>query len=242
MIIYKITNELNRKVYIGQTTFTLEHRKRQHLQCAKNRINRHLYNAMNKYGVEHFIFEQIDTAKDLDELNYLESYYITKYDSVRKGYNMGYGGDNNVMFSEKVKTKHDTVMRSAEVRSKISKTLKDYRKKYGFSPEHLRKISEAQKGKKFSPERCKLCDTRSVGCYCIEQDGTRHDFHSYRDAWKWWSEVNNPFNTKAECIYQRKIKQSIKFGYYKYGRNGNIFQYPKWYRLEKSCVETTEKQ
>ena len=146
MIIYKITNKLNGKVYIGQTTKTLEHRKAGHIQAMKDGLNRHLYNAMRKYGVENFEFEEICKASSKSEMNYLEAKYITEYDSVRSGYNMGYGGDNNVMFSEKVKTKHDAIMRSEDVRLKISKSMKEYRKNNPFTPEHRSKISEKMKG------------------------------------------------------------------------------------------------
>ena len=125
MLIYKITNKVNGKVYIGQTTRTLEVRKQEHLDCAfMYKLNTHIYNAMRKYGANNFVFEEICKAKDIDELNYLETYYILQYDSVRNGYNMSYGGDNNVMFCEKTAEKHNAVMRSDDVRNRISKSMK----------------------------------------------------------------------------------------------------------------------
>lgn len=129
MLIYKITNKLNGKLYIGQTVRTLEERKQQHLQNV-GKLNNNIYLAMRKYGIDNFKFETICYAKDVDELNKLETYYIKKYDTVNSGYNMSYGGDNNVMFSEIVKSKHDDIMRSDEVRQKISKSMKKYREKH----------------------------------------------------------------------------------------------------------------
>lgn len=224
MIIYKITNTKNGKIYIGQTIHTLQYRKRQHIQCANSGNTRHLYNAMRKWGIENFKFEQIDTATDVEELNYLETYYIVKYDSVRNGYNMSYGGDNNVMFTDIVKTKHTNIMRSEITRSKISKSMKEYRKIHPFSEEHRKKLSEKAKGN----HNFGTGDTRSICCYCITACGNRYNFHSYRDGYKWWRTVDNPFNTDAECIYQRKIKQSIQCGYYEY--KGMRFDFPKWYK------------
>lgn len=227
MIIYKITNKLNGKVYIGQTRYSLAKRKSAHIKCVENGVDRHLYNAMRKYGIENFVFEEIDHADTLTDLNYLEAYYITKYDSVRKGYNMGYGGDNNVMFSDVVKQKHDNKMRSKETRLKISNTMKKYRKENPFTEEHRKHLSESAMGN----HNFGNPDTRSIGCYCILENGERYDFHSYRDAWKWWITIDNPFDTEAECIYQRKIKQSIKLGYFTYGRSkDNKYFYPKWFR------------
>ena len=46
--IYKILNLSNNKVYIGKTTKSLEYRFNQHLKCAKNHVNRYLYDAKHK--------------------------------------------------------------------------------------------------------------------------------------------------------------------------------------------------
>lgn len=226
MLIYKITNKVNGKIYVGQTTRTLEQRKWQHLNNAKKGCRTHLYNAIRKYGEENFIFEKICDVANIDDLNTLERYYILKYESVKNGYNMVDGGGNNVMFLDSVKKKHDDTMRSKAVRKKISTSMKRYRKKHPFTESHRKKLSAKAKGN----HNFGSGDTRSIGCYCVLEDGTIHNFHSYRDAWKWWRTVENPFNVDAECIYQRKIKQSIKLGYFTYGRNrDNKYFYPKWF-------------
>lgn len=213
MIIYKITNMINNKVYIGQTIHTLEHRKSRHIECVNTGVDRHLYNAMRKYGVENFVFEEIDHADNIDDLNYLESYYITKYDSVRKGYNMGYGGDNNVMFSDVVKSKHDAVMRSDEVRSKISQSMKNYRKTHPFSDEHRRKLSEKAMGN----HNFGNGDTRSVPCYCIDKNFGRVDFKNFKEGGVWWFNHYHPFgDTYSESTFQRKIRECIIRGWCKY--------------------------
>ena len=56
-----------------------------------------------------------------------------------------------------------------------------------------------------------IFSTRSVECYCILENGERHDFDSIRDGAVWWYENFKPFGEKfAEVTYQRKIKKSIK--------------------------------
>lgn len=196
MLIYKITNKVNGKVYIGQTTKTLEHRKEGHLQAARNGLNRHLYNAIRKYGEDNFVFEKICTASSRSELNYLEAKYILEYDSVRNGYNMGYGGDNNVMFSNKVKTKHDAIMRSDDVRLKISASMKEYRKNNPFTPEHRRKISEKMKGNHHSAGQKisqahldALNRSHYKAVHCVDHNGkvVAH-FNTVQSAAKWWFE------------------------------------------------------
>ena len=58
MIIYKITNKINGKVYIGLTTQTLEYRWGRHLTEGRNiNNNKHLYKAMRKYGENNFVIE-----------------------------------------------------------------------------------------------------------------------------------------------------------------------------------------
>lgn len=227
MLIYKIINTVNGKIYIGQTIKTLEERKQQHLASFKT-LNTKLYLAMRKYGVENFKFEVVCYADNIDELNRLESYYIRKYDTVNTGYNMGYGGDNNVMFSDIVKKKHDSIMRSAVVRQKISKSMKLYRKNHPFTVEHKQKLSIAAMGN----HNFGNCDTRSVECYCIDENNVRHDFHNYEIAGKWWHDVYNPFNCKYNyATYRRKIVDCINTGKCDYGRGFSkiIVDNPKWF-------------
>jgi hypothetical protein len=92
MIIYKITNIINNKVYIGQTIKTLHKRKSQHLQRAKDfKYKTPLCNAIRKYGIDSFIWQTIDnSANNREELNDKETYYIALYKSANRiyGYNI----------------------------------------------------------------------------------------------------------------------------------------------------------
>lgn len=89
--IYKITNKVNGKVYIGQTRYTVEFRWRQHIH---KKDNTHFHNAIRKYGVDNFIVETLEEC-DYKDLNSKEIFYIAKYDSFKKGYNSTLGGDGN---------------------------------------------------------------------------------------------------------------------------------------------------
>lgn len=144
--IYKITNTINDKVYVGQTTRTLDERFKEHLRnCnAKSKQTVHLYLAMKIYGKENFSISLLDEALTLEELNQKEIYWINYYDSIYHGYNMMQGGqDENPMSSKVVREKHNTKMRSKEVRDKISKSMSIYRNTNGFSEQHREKLAEA---------------------------------------------------------------------------------------------------
>ena len=158
MIIYKATNKINNKCYIGQTRHDLEFRKKQHISNAKKNVKTHFYNALRKYGADSFDWEVIFVTNDKDTLNIMKTYYITKYDSIKNGYNMVDGGNNNVMDIESVKLKHAKAMQSSTVRNKISESMKKLRKEYGFSQETRKKISDALKGN----NNFGNCDTRSI--------------------------------------------------------------------------------
>lgn len=88
--IYKIWNEENDKVYIGQTSVGIKARWSQHL---KNYLtnNNVLYRAMRKYGAGIFHIELIEECEN-DELNKREIYWISYYDSYKNGYNSTPGG------------------------------------------------------------------------------------------------------------------------------------------------------
>lgn len=214
-------------MYIGQTIYTLDKRRNRHILNARNGVDTHFYRAIRKYGEDSFIFEIIDTANSKDELNKLETYYISKYDSIKTGYNMVDGGNNNVMFIPDVKYAHTKSMRSQAVRNKISKSMRKYREEHPFTEEHRAKLSKSAMGN----HNFGTGDTRSIECYCVDERGIKHYFHSYLDAGKWWYAEYKPF-PYSTCTYQRKIKQSIECGYSTYGRNDKkqTFLYPKWFR------------
>lgn len=91
--VYKISNNINDKVYIGVTTRTIEERFAEHKYRIEERNSIHLYQAMKKYGKENFKIELIDTANSKEEMFEKEKYYIKYYDSYNNGYNLTYGGE-----------------------------------------------------------------------------------------------------------------------------------------------------
>lgn len=91
--IYKITNQLNQKVYIGLTSRSVEQRWKEHLQAVNSlKDKRPLYKAIAKYGMKNFSVETIEEVED-DFLGEREIYWINYYNSYNKGYNATLGGD-----------------------------------------------------------------------------------------------------------------------------------------------------
>ena len=94
MFIYKITNVINNKVYIGQVyNKSIEARFYRHVKEASPKNPIIVDRAIYKYGKENFIVEQIDTANSIEELNEKEKYWIAFYDSYKQGYNETPGGN-----------------------------------------------------------------------------------------------------------------------------------------------------
>lgn len=94
--IYKITNQVNGKVYIGQTRQSVESRWNQHKCKARKRSdgNNHFHNAILKYGEDKFTVEVLEEC-EFSELDSREIFYIAQYDSFKNGYNTTYGGGGN---------------------------------------------------------------------------------------------------------------------------------------------------
>lgn len=101
MIIYKITNTVNGKIYIGKTTKSLTERKKSHFKRFRAGEKTHLYNAFKKYGKDVFLWKELSSCSDIQTLNDLEIFFIKKYDSFKNGYNMTLGGDGGDTISMK---------------------------------------------------------------------------------------------------------------------------------------------
>lgn len=140
MIIYKIENNINGKIYIGLTTKGLGKRIAQHVIENKSYIQK----ALNKYGLQSFTISVIDEADSKEVLCEKEQYWIKFYDCKSpKGYNLTDGGDGLINPSKSVRKR---------ISKKVSTILKgnQYRKGILHSEESKKAISEGMKtSKKF---------------------------------------------------------------------------------------------
>ena len=155
-VIYKITNKVNGKVYIGQTTKKRGFNER--YQCSgkdiervykyhKNRkdknggsFNSYLYNSIKKYGFDNFYVNKVfDVAFSLEELNIKEENWIRFYDSTNRkhGYNFRKGGDNYECNSEsKVRNGKYLICIDDNL---IFKSYKEAERYYGISKSWINK-------------------------------------------------------------------------------------------------------
>jgi group I intron endonuclease len=138
--IYKITNRCNGKTYIGQSV-RIERRWIQHKAPCTRKRKTYLQNAFEKYGIENFDFEILQECTK-EELNELEIKWIIELKSQGKAeYNISAGGFNNPF---QFKTEEELEVIHEKMRAvKIGRKLTE---------EHKRKIGEAGKGRKHSPE------------------------------------------------------------------------------------------
>lgn len=149
MIIYKITNNINGKCYIGKTVGTLEARWKRHMRPSSKCI--YLKNAIQKYGAVNFNIEVIAIAASIDELNTLEKSLILQ---LKPAYNLRAGGDGGALFG-------DALLR---MRKNVSKALKG-KPKPPRSKEHASRIAKTLTGKfnfkKRKPIKCSNGQTYS---------------------------------------------------------------------------------
>ena len=149
-IIYKITCQVNGKVYIGQTQQTLTQRWKQHcFPSSKGCIE--LHRAIQKYGEDNFTVEQIDCAVDQEELDRKERFWIKHYDSTNKekGYNIAVGGGapmanrkHSDATRQKMSKSHTGLKMSEEERQKLIKRITGIK----HSEERIRKrVEKAQR-------------------------------------------------------------------------------------------------
>lgn len=132
--IYKATNTINDECYIGYTRLELDQRKAKHLIDYKLDTFKHrkFYAALNEYGEDTFIWEAIDTTSNKTDAINREKYWISYYDSCKRGYNANEGGagTNGYTFSD------ETRMKMREAKLGVPK-----------SDEHKKAMSKAAIGK-----------------------------------------------------------------------------------------------
>lgn len=167
--VYKHTNKINGKVYIGQTGQTPENRwleGKGYIGCT------HFYNAIQKYGWDNFEHEIVYNCLSFEEANNYEKELIELYDSTNseKGYNLMTGGvksrpceitrqrmsesrkgEKNPFYGKKLSKEHKEKLRKSHLGKKLSeetkKKISEGNKGKVFSEETRKKLSEANKGR-----------------------------------------------------------------------------------------------
>ena len=94
--IYKITNLINDKLYIGKTSRDIETRWKEHLRHSETLPDIPLYRAIKKYGKENFIIEEIEKCDD-KIVNEREIFWINFYNTYKEGYNCTLGGEGSLL-------------------------------------------------------------------------------------------------------------------------------------------------
>jgi len=151
--IYKIINQINGKVYVGQTWKSIRERFAEHkVPSNKGCIN--LHRALNKYGRNNFIIKLITVCGTQKTADYWEDYFIKRYNSIKQGYNLK-GGGSHGHFSDAIKKKISEATKGRPAWNKGKSPSEESRKKMSawqigrkLSDEHKTKVSESLKGNK----------------------------------------------------------------------------------------------
>lgn len=158
MIVYCITNKINGKKYVGQTSQSLNKRWKRHQYPFPHRRSSYLYNAIQKYGVENFEIKSLVIVKTKTDMDYYECELIRIWDlrNPEKGYNLTDGGGGMLGFrlSKETKRRMSEHIKSEEHKKKISKAKMGNKARLGLthSEETKRLMSEKAKGRVFSKE------------------------------------------------------------------------------------------
>lgn len=140
--IYKITNNVNGKIYIGRTTKDIETRFNQHCAAAEHESPEKLLlvqRAIKKYGRENFTLELLFVCETVDDYEIMEQFFISKYDARNSliGYNIhegGTGGDTVTCLPEDKYAERSNKIASAH---KGLKLFNDGEKQFWIKPEDI---------------------------------------------------------------------------------------------------------
>ncbi len=135
--IYRAQNLINQKIYIGQTTQSLNRRIKGHKdKIIRQKSNTHFHNAIRKHGIDNFMWTilcHVDNKKALDKA---EIYWIKYYDTIKNGYNHLGGGSNG---------KHSLIAKRKMSKSHLGK--EPWNKGGHFTEKTKLKMSKSRLGK-----------------------------------------------------------------------------------------------
>lgn len=144
-LVYKITNLVNGKCYIGYTTRSASERWKQHVHRSTKNLNVKFDNALRKYDISNWNVEILEENLSVESSKIQEKYYINLFDSYNLGYNSTLGGDGNngIVMSEESNKKRSDALKGKQ---------KNYDRMHGkrHDEETKLKMSMAHRGMKKS--------------------------------------------------------------------------------------------
>ena len=216
--IYKYTNNVNNKIYIGQTKNSLK--RRAGAKGENYKESRIFWNAINKYGWENFKGEILIDNLTIEEANEYETYYIKYYNSTDRniGYNLDYGGNNKTTSLESCKL----ISEKAKERYKIKENNPMYGKRH--SDDVKNKMSEIKIGDKNPMYGSKWNDNqinanRKGWCYEWTEERRKEKSIISKEISKKWSkrvkclEDDLVFETITEASKHYDVKKSTLSGH-----------------------------
>lgn len=194
--IYKITNTINNKIYIGQTV-DIKRRFNNHKNNKKSVISM----AINKYGINNFTFEIIDKAETVKESDTLEIKYINQFNTISpNGYNIANGGRGGNKFKGKTKEELDIIKNKIATKMKEIRLLDNPFKNKHHSNETKKYLSKINKG-----ENNPNAKPRE---YYEEKPMCRSNFKKVCQRRNWnfedFEEINSGLKNKREILYYYK--------------------------------------
>lgn len=217
-IIYKITNKINGKCYIGQTTIGINKRYnnsgkgieriyKYYKSCKDNTnyCNEHLLRAFEKYGIENFeLIENFDIAFSKDELNVKEKIYIKLFDCINNGYNYQEGGSNGKM-SQETREKMSKIKKGKKQPKELIEKRRLKLMGHKVSDETKQKLREKALGRKRSEDTIRKIKENHAF------KGKKRPEHSEKMKGK-----NNPNAKSVICLTTNEIFYSCSDGARKY--------------------------
>ena len=221
--IYKITNDINDKIYIGQTVNNLsirfsQHKNRLKEYIEKNFTNQPLYNSMKKYGISHFFIELIEECSN-EELDIREKYWIAQYNTYYNGYNATIGGegvtkyDYDKIYQRLISDDKLTCTQIAKEFNCCLQTISNVAHTYGID---LNKRMSLQKKEQAHTNKNLSNNSKIVNQYDLNGNFIQ-SFSSIKEAGRWLvKEKNVNFDSATTaisraCNHPEKSKTAYKY-------------------------------
>ena len=208
-IIYKITNNINNKVYIGMTTRNLNVRindyKKSYLNENCKEYNFKIIKAMREIGFENFKFEVIEEC-DNNILSEREKYWIQYYNSVFDGYNTALGGVGKPLLNE-------YQIQAMKILYDAGWLLQDIEKAIGVNKHTIGKILHNRFGINTTSNSNSIQRANSKTVIAVNQSSIYY-FNSISEAARFIFDIETNDKCPSVRAAFRKISRSVNSKFY----------------------------